>query len=119
MTDKELAEIESVWVAASRGPWRVEKQRDGDRYKLYAVSPPNMHDAYLLDISAGDARYAANLEAIAKAPEHIKALLAEVKRLRFDYGAMRVNFRAAKEEIDTLRAIVDASAQPARRRDER
>ncbi len=82
MTDDELAEIERVWTAATRGPWRIEQTRDSGRVKLYSVNAPHLHDSYLLDLRDGDANEVANFEAIGKAAQHVAALLAEVKRLR-------------------------------------
>lgn len=100
MTDEELAEIERVWAAASGSAWRVEPTMDRGRTKLYALSPPNMHDSYLLDLSAGDANEMANLTAIATAPEHVAALLAEVKTLRAvaDAAPLTLEVRAIVEE---------------------
>lgn len=87
MTDDELAEIELVWAAASGSVWRTEQR---DKYtKLYAVSPPNMHDSYLLDLSQGDANVVANIAAIGAAPQHVALLLSEVKRLRAGIRAIR------------------------------
>lgn len=100
----DLEEIERIWAASSQGTqrrWRIEQcppaVAGDDRVKLYAVNDPNMHDSYLLDLSAGDASYQANLEAIAKAPEHVAALLAEVKRLR---AANAERWEAHKRTID-------------------
>jgi hypothetical protein len=90
MTDDELAEIERIWAAASPGPWEVEEPFGGTSRISRQVMRPVLHDEDIrpctehvvspgydgtVDISEEDAR------AIAKAPEHIAALVAEVKRL--------------------------------------
>lgn len=80
LSDDELEAIRAVWSAASGKQWRVEAR---DKYtKLYAVCPPHMHDAYLMDLSSFDANGFANVTAIAAAPEHIERLLSAYETLR-------------------------------------
>ncbi len=81
MTDEELADIERIWAAASPGPWR------GDGAGVSA----EMHvEVLLLGVydEEGDAYFRRDEDrvAVSQAPDHIAALLAEVKRLRSENG---------------------------------
>lgn len=80
MTEAELAEIGRVWAAATPGPWAVESQGLARR----RVCAPSAGFANVVeeDMRRDGRASDADMRAIAKAPEHIAALLAEVKQLR-------------------------------------
>lgn len=73
MTAEELAEIRRIWAVATPGPWEHDRSYDTvhTKYGQKVIEPG--YDAGTLYLSDQDGA------AIAKAPEHIAALLAEVE----------------------------------------
>jgi hypothetical protein len=80
MTKEQLEEIERVWAAATPGPWIYDPYYD----QIQKPNPVDKHDRVIQGgYEAGEVYMSeADGTAIAKAPEHVAALLAEVKRLR-------------------------------------
>jgi hypothetical protein len=78
--DDYLSELQRVWQAASKGPWYWSGAREFDDSASDLKSADGdyvlAHDRAAIGVKRADA------DAIARAPEHIAALLAEVNRLR-------------------------------------
>jgi hypothetical protein len=80
MTDEQLTEIERVWDAATPGPWLYDPRHD----EIGKPNPKDKHDSVVQGgYEAGEIYMSeADGTAIALAPTHVRALIAEVKRLR-------------------------------------
>lgn len=122
MTDDELAEIERTWAAATPGPWRVNADEGwvshdhGDGSGTIVVQ--GRHDMHFTDDRPMRTIYCRfesspqNGAAIAKAPEHVAALLAEVKRLRADLAETEEALQEAQNERDLLQERLDVDHPP-------
>jgi hypothetical protein len=86
MTNEELQEIERTWKTATPGPWRaVTRNEDYPEHDgEFAAEVVRIVDAVGEPVVQQACHYVntADARAIARAPEHIATLLAEVKRLR-------------------------------------
>ena len=101
MTEEELAAIEAVWQAATPAPWHnAHLISDGNYgYHSFLVLRMPAPDVYVDELSPSDViaitllqhpdvagivdgRAEENALAIAAAPDHVTALVAEVRRLR-------------------------------------
>jgi hypothetical protein len=80
--DDYLSELQRVWAAATPGPWH-EHAGSGETTSIRDSSD---------ECVIGDCHYyvaPTDIAAIAKAPEHVAALLAEVQRLRAENARLR------------------------------
>jgi hypothetical protein len=109
MSEDELADIERIWTMATPGPWQPDNQmreRDdgrwlwgGDSSVVVASSGQSVVDAgaYFGEgfVSASEA----DMTAICAAPEHARALLAEVRRLRAEVDTLETQLMNAEDSV--------------------
>lgn len=110
MTDEQLAEIERVWAAATPGPWADDgvpievAYRGGYREDVAVASSTG---AVVIEAYASSSHGVVGISledsaAIAAAPGHVGALLAEVRRLRSQFATAEAAGAAGKRAVRAL-----------------
>lgn len=123
ITDKKLAELEALAMAATPGPWRALPNPDWSG-GVWAITANPEHN-WIQAINAGLAKAASKKNALfiaATDPDAVLSLVAEVKRLRAEVSSVRSDKSILRGAIQSvidhhedlpppLRAILDAALE--------